>query len=236
MSILKLSNINTGYGKKHVLHDVSLDIQPGETLLIVGSNGSGKSTIFKVIYGLLGVWPNSGEIIYDGVVIHNDLFSTPTELLIRKNIIYIPQKSSLFEDLSVLDNLKCSVLHLKNDKESLRRINDVLEKLEVLKYRLNYPAKVLSGGERKILALGMALANRPRLLLLDEPMAGLSDDNSLIILNILSSLKSSGVSMIIAEHRISELLKMTDRIIGLKLGFVSNGELSTFEQIKHFLI
>ena len=90
MSLLKLSNVNTGYGKKHVLYDVSIDVQEGETLLIVGNNGSGKSTLLKVIYGLINVW--DGIIEYKGELLHDKNFKTDTYKLLNKGIMYIPQR------------------------------------------------------------------------------------------------------------------------------------------------
>ncbi len=232
MSILSVEHINTGYGKKQVLFDINFEIEQGKCVLLVGSNGSGKSTLFKAIYRNLDLWDKNGKIIYND----EDISTLKTHQLIKKGIVYIPQKDELFEDLTVLENIELSILHLNNKKETKLRINTVLEQIPTLKQKLKQNVNNLSGGERKLLSLAMALLNKPKVLLYDEPLAGLSDENRKRLIILLKEIKEQGTTLILIEHRIKELLQITDRIIGLKLGQQNKQELNTIEQIKIFMI
>lgn len=234
MSLLKLQHIETGYDKKQVLFDVSLDIRQGETVLLVGSNGSGKSTLFKAIYGLLDIW--DGTIEFDDKILHSSQLETKSSLLITQGIMYIPQKSELYEDMSVLENLKMSLLHLNSKQESTQRINEVLEQMPILKDKRNQTADRLSGGERKLVSLGMALANKPKFLLYDEPLAGLSSKNVDMVLYWLQVLKGNNTTLFLIENRIKELISLSDRIIGLKLGTLHPGDFKDIKTIKQFLV
>lgn len=232
MSILSVKHINTGYDKKQVLFDVNFDIKQGECVLLVGSNGSGKSTLFKAIYRNLDLWDKNGKIFYN----NEDISKLTTHQLIKKGIVYIPQKDELFEDLTVLENLELSILHLNNKKDSKERIEPVLEQIPTLKQKIKQEVNNLSGGERKLLSLAMALLNKPKVLLFDEPLAGLSDENIKIIIAYLKEINEKGTTLVLIEHRIKELLPLTDRVIGLKLGLQNKEKLNTIESIKTFLI
>ena len=175
MSILNVNNLSTGYGKKQVLFDVSLDIKTGQTVLLVGSNGSGKSTLLKTIYGLIGVW--DGTIEYDGDLLQSRGQRVLTHKLIQKGIMYIPQKDVLFEDMTVEENLHASLLHTGNKKSIEQTVHQVMGQMPMLQERRKQLVNRLSGGERKQLSLAMVVANTPKLLLLDEPLAGVSEDN-----------------------------------------------------------
>ena len=128
MSILSIKNASTGYGNKQVLFDVSLDVEKGDTILLVGSNGSGKSTLLKLIYGLVDIW--QGTVEYHGELLHSMEKKTPTHTLLSKGLQYVPQKNELFDDVSVLENLQFSLLHLNSKKESVKRIEEVMENNE----------------------------------------------------------------------------------------------------------
>lgn len=234
MSLLTLQHISTGYDKKQVLYDVSLEINAGEAVLLVGSNGSGKSTLFKAIYGLLDVW--EGTVSYDGETLHGPQSKAPSPKLIGKGMMYIPQKNELFEDMTVLENLRMGVLHLNDKREIRRRLDEVFDQIPVLKDKQKQTTHRLSGGERKLLSLGMVLANRPKLLLYDEPLAGLSGSNVNLVLQWLQYLKNNGTTLVLVEHRIKELITFTDRVIGLKLGRLSSERLNNIETIKKFLV
>lgn len=232
MNILVAEHINTGYDKKQVLFDISLEIKQGECVLLVGSNGSGKSTLFKAIYGSLDLWDEKGKIDYN----YQDITKLKTHQLIKKGIVYIPQKDELFEDLTVIENLELCILHLANKKEIKKRIDIILEKTPILKEKIKREVSNLSGGERKILSLAMALVNEPKVLLYDEPLAGLSNRNTTSVINHLNLIKKNGTTLVLIEHRIKELLNLTDKIIGLRLGHKTEKELKTLEDIKTFLI
>lgn len=214
MSQLSIKNASTGYGNKQVLFDITLDVEKGDSVLLVGSNGSGKSTLLKLVYGLVDVW--QGAVEYNGELLHNAEKKTPTHTLLNKGIMYVPQKNELFDDASVFENLQFALLHLNNRKESARRIEEVLEEIPLLKERRKQTAGRLSGGERKMLALGMVMVNHPTLLLYDEPLAGLSDDNILLFMHWLEILKKGECSLFIVEHRIKEFDTIVNHIVKLQ--------------------
>lgn len=222
MSLLSIHNASTGYGNKQVLFDINMDVEKGDTVLLVGSNGSGKSTLLKLIYGLMDIW--QGSVDYDGEVLHDLGKRTPTHTLLNRGIMYVPQKNELFDDASVLENLQFSLLHLNNRKESAKQINEVMEEMPLLKERRKQTAGHLSGGERKLLVLGMVLVNSPKLLLYDEPLAGLSEDNIPTMLDILGKIRDAGTTMVIVEHRIKNVNVLINRSVGLRLGNLTEYE------------
>ena len=234
MSILSIKNASTGYGNKQVLFDVSLDVEKEDTVLLVGLNGSGKSTLLKLIYGLVDVW--QGSVEYNGELFHSIEKKTPTHTLLSKGIQYVPQKNELFDDASVLENLQFSLLHLNSKKESTKRIEEVMEDIPLLKERRKQIAGRLSGGERKILALGMVMVNRPTLLLYDEPLAGLSEDNIPEMLTMLSRIQEMGTTIIIVEHHVVEMMQFADKTYGMRLGHIPSESLSSLSEIKNILI
>jgi len=234
MSLLKVEHISTGYDKKQVLFDVSLEIKENESVLLMGSNGSGKSTLFKAVYGLLDIW--EGAVKFENETIHTPQLKTQNSKLITKGLMYIPQKNELFDDLSVAENLKFTLLHFNNKAEAQSRLEDVLTQLPVLKEKYRQTADRLSGGERKILSLGMVLANKPKLLLYDEPLAGLGSQNVELVVHWLDYLKKNGTTLVLIEHRIKELINLADKIIGLKLGTLTTENLTDLESIKQFLV
>ena len=234
MSILSIKNASTGYGNKQVLFDVSLDVEKGDTILLVGSNGSGKSTLLKLIYGLVDIW--QGTVEYHGELLHSMEKKTPTHTLLSKGLQYVPQKNELFDDVSVLENLQFSLLHLNSKKESVKRIEEVMENIPLLKERRKQTAGRLSGGERKTLALGMAMANRPTLLLYDEPLAGLSEDKIPEMLTMLKRIHDMGTTLIIVEHHIMEVKQFAGKTYGMRLGHMSNKLLKTLEEIKKIIL
>lgn len=236
MSLLSIKHLSTGYDKKQVLFDISLEIEKGEIVLIVGSNGSGKSTLFKAVYGTLPWWKNEngvkGQVFFNG----EDISDTPAHSLIEKGLMYIPQKKELFEDMSIEENLQMSLLHLKNKKESTKRIEEVFEKMPVLKQKRKQIISQLSGGERKTIPLGMVLINRPKLLLYDEPLAGLSGKNVTMVLEWLTFLKESGTTLMLVEHRIKELVELSTKVVGLKLGCLHTKDLNNINDVKRFMV
>lgn len=234
MSLLEVQHINTGYGKKQVLFDINLTVEEGETVLLIGSNGSGKSTLFKAIYGLVPIWNNQeqGNILFNG----NKVTDKPSHRLINDGLMYIPQKNELFEDMTVEQNLEMALLHLNDKKETKKRVDNVFAQIHLLEDKRKQIAFKLSGGERKLLSLGMVLANRPKLVLYDEPLAGLSGNNVSMVLKWLQAIKEKGTVLVIIEHRIKELMAFSDKVVGLKLGQRNTESLDNIERIKSFMI
>ena len=213
--MLKVENISTGYGKKQVLFAVSFEVKQGEIVLLAGSNGSGKSTLLKAIYGMLPQW-NNGQIIFDG----ENITGKPTAALLKKGLLYIPQKNNLFEDLTIKENLEMAGLTL--DPRTLQqRIENSLSIFTALVPHLHRTPMKLSGGERQLLTLAMATLHQPKMILLDEILNGLSLQNITFVTEKLRVLNEvNGITLLIVEHRIKECVKIANRIISLKLGKV----------------
>ena len=234
MSLLSLSNINTGYSNKQVLFDITMNVEHGDTVLLVGSNGSGKSTLLKLIYGLLDIW--QGSVEYNGQLLHNTKSKTPTYTLLNRGIMYVPQKKELFDDASVLENLQFSLLHLNSRKESAKRIDEVMEEMPLLKERRKQTVGRLSGGERKMLALGMVMVNCPTLILYDEPLAGLSEDKIPDMLCMLNRVREKGTTMIIVEHHVTEMVPFASMIFCMRLGKIVERNIKSVESILQQII
>ncbi len=164
---LRAQALNAGYGRFHIIFDVDLEVRKGEILVIVGPNGSGKSTLLKTLFGLTKVY--SGKVEFEG----NDITRLPPHARARLGIAYLPQTNNIFAELTVRENLKMAGYKLKPEIVE-ERTREVLELFPFLKEKLNAKAKTLSGGQRQLLAMAMALIRRPRLLMFDEPTASLA--------------------------------------------------------------
>nr|VFJ67877.1 MAG: branched-chain amino acid transport system ATP-binding protein [Candidatus Kentron sp. DK] len=212
-TLLALDNVTTGYGKKTVLHNVSFRLEKADIGVLIGSNGAGKSTVLRAIYGLNPLW-EKGEITFDGARIDG----LGVERLIKKGIVYIPQKNNTFHNMSVMDNLATAGWSL-SDAVSRKRIAAVLEQFPELGKNRKKKAGDLSGGQRQLLALGMGLIHRPRLILFDEPSAGLDAKRMRGMFGAIANLKQeSRIASLIVEHRVQAISEIADRFIGLKLG------------------
>ncbi len=212
--MLEIKNVSSGYGKKQILFDVSLKVNAGEVVLLTGGNGSGKSTLLKCIYNLLPLW--SGSIEFEG---QNTGSKKPSDL-IHKGIIYIPQKNFYFENLTVFENLQISGNMLP--KNVLRdRILEVFELTGLAKLKKRKPFD-LSGGERKILAFGMGLIHKPKLLLFDEPFAGVDAKNNIVLLRLFKeTIIKPNNGVIIVEHR-DDIKKLYTQKIEIELGTIKS--------------
>lgn len=227
--ILSVRNLSTGYGKKQVLFGVSLDVMPGEILLISGGNGSGKSTLLKAIYGLLPPWNADAKISFCPNS-NGPAFKThPPTLNLSKGLAYLPQKNAVFDDFTVEDNLRLSGDSLHDRKSFTDRRDEALIAFPALQSLLHRKPERLSGGERQMVALAMGLLHRPKLLLLDEPTAGLDLSNADLVLQ---SLRRSHVEMqmaiVVVEHRLHECAALGGRLFRMKLGKLA-AELSEYD-------
>lgn len=213
--MLRIENISSGYDKKQVLFDVSLEVKKGEIVLLAGSNGSGKSTLLKTIYGIVPQWSN-GVIWLE----NENITGNSTSMLLKKGLLYIPQKNNLFEDLTVKENLEMAGLTIP-PQILKQRIEHVLSFFAMLVPHLQRIPIKLSGGERQLVTLAMAALHQPKMFLIDEPFNGLSVKNiALMIENLKIMNKESGISLLIVEHRVKECITIANKVIGLKLGRV----------------
>jgi len=220
--MLKVEHITTGYGKKQVLTDVSFEVEKGDVVLLSGGNGSGKSTVLKTIYGLLKPWMGTPEakITFDG----KNITALPVSTMIRSGIMYMPQKKNVFEDFSVEENLSVSAgIYPKSEaKERANKVFEILPKLKTMRKRTPFN---MSGGERQLLAFGIALIHLPKLFLLDEPFAGVDTENSEALRNCIVDLKKRGITFIIVEHKRQLLESVVNREIELELGTIKKTEI-----------
>jgi branched-chain amino acid transport system ATP-binding protein len=210
--MLQIDHITSGYDKKQILYDVSLNIDAGEVVLLTGGNGSGKSTLLKCLYNLLPLW--SGTIEFEGL---NTIEKKPSDL-IHLGIVYIPQKDFYFENLTVAENLQISG-NMLSKPVLKQRIAEVLDQTGLESFKKRKPFD-LSGGERKLLAFGMAMIHKPKLLLFDEPFAGVDIANSNTLLRLFKeNIINSKSSVIIVEHK-EEVLQFYTRKIKMELGTI----------------
>jgi len=220
--MLKANHISTGYGKKQVLFDVSLEVKQGEIILLIGSNGSGKSTLLKLIYGLLPLWSTEKVIIdkQGGIFFDNeDITGMTTSSLLQKGLLYIPQKNNCFDDLTVKENLDISGISLHNSNLYSNRFQEMLQLFPTLKKLLKQKPMKLSGGEKQLLALAMAFIHKPKMIMIDEPFAGLSPNNIELVRNQIVNLnKNHRITFLIVEHRVKESYAIAQEIFSLKLG------------------
>ena len=165
---LTIDKLSAGYGKMEILHNFDLTISKAQSLCLIGPNGAGKSTILHSIYGFTNIF--SGHIEIDGKEITN---LTPAEKLKSVGIAYILQDNSVFPDMTVEENLLMGSYIKDSAEESHQEMEKIFEKYESLRNRRSQPAKVLSGGERRLLEISRALVMKPSLLLVDEPSIGL---------------------------------------------------------------
>ena len=213
--MLDVQNLKAGYGKKLVIDDLSLCIEEGEIVALIGHNGAGKSTLLKSIIGIIAPW--AGEIYFQ----NQKLEASPGEN-VKKGISMIPQGSQVFDELTVAENLEIASFVLENEKLIKERIEEVFSNFPILKERRKQLAGKLSGGEQQVLALGMALIQRPKLLLMDEPSLGLAPalvKETFIMIKDLN--QKYNMSILIVEQKVREVLQIAHRAYVLRLGKVA---------------
>ena len=214
--ILKVDGIRVSYGKKEILQGVDFELAQGETLCLLGANGSGKSTAMNAISGFVGC--TQGTIKLDGEEIQN----LPAHKTFRLGMVQVSQSRDLFVQLSVEDNLKlgAEVRAKETMNDELARVYDYFPRL---KERRKQSVMTLSGGEQQMVALGRAVMARPRVLLLDEPSGGLSPQFVNEIGTIIAALKEDGATMLMIEQNLGLAFKVADRFIILRDGVVVDG-------------
>lgn len=213
--ILEIKNLDTGYGKKQVLFDISMDIPQEQITAIIGPNGSGKSTVLKTVCGLLPIW--KGEIFFEGSPLND---SNPSKN-VKKGITFAPQGNRVFDELTVMENLEIGGHFLK--KQVLKsRIEEMLAFFPILRERLKQDAGKLSGGEQQQLALARALIPQPKLLMLDEPSLGLAPSLLKSVFDkIVQINQENKTTILIVEQKVREVLQICHKVYSLKLGKVA---------------
>jgi len=203
---LTIRNLSAGYGKMEILHNIDLFVGKAQSLCLIGPNGAGKSTILHSIYGFTNIF--SGHIEVDGKEITK---LTPSEKLKSVGIAYILQDNSVFPDMTVEENLLMGGYIKDKTEESHQEAEKIFEKYERLRKRRNQPAKVLSGGERRLLEISRALVMKPRILLVDEPSIGLEPRYIEMVFEILFDLQiNEKKTIILVEQNAKKGLEFAD--------------------------
>ncbi|MDI7743245.1 ABC transporter ATP-binding protein [Lysinibacillus fusiformis] len=228
--MLKVNNIDVYYGNIHALKDVSLEVNEGEIVTLIGANGAGKSTLLKTLSGLLK--PKKGEVLYQTQQIGGKAAQT----IVKNGISHVPEGRRVFSTMSVEENLELGA-YLRNDRPAIKEdMAKVYELFPILGERRKQPSGTLSGGEQQMLAMGRALMAKPKLLLLDEPSMGLAPLIVKQIFEIIKMVNEQGTTVLLVEQNANMALSVANRAYVIETGkIVLSGtakELQESEQVK----
>lgn len=214
-TMLTVNDINVFYGAIHAIKGVSLEVNEGEIVTLIGANGAGKSTILRTISGLLK--PKSGSIQFEG----QEIAGMPAHEIVKTGISQVPEGRRIFAEMSVLENLELGAFTRK-DKDGIKADMElVFERFPRLKERIGQLAGTLSGGEQQMLAMGRALMSRPRLLLLDEPSMGLAPLLIKEIFAIIQDINKTGTTVLLVEQNANMALSIAHRAYVLETGRIT---------------
>ena len=213
MALLKIENLHTYYGHVHALKGISLEVDEGEIVTLIGANGAGKTTTLRIISGLIR--PREGRIEFDG----QDINGLPAHRIVDRGISHAPEGRQVFSTLTVTENLNMGAYTLGKDKEAIeenrRRVFDLFPRLEERKNQLG---GTLSGGEQQMLTIGRALMARPRILMLDEPSLGLAPMLVKAIFDVIREINARGVTVLLVEQNARMALRLAHRGYVLQTG------------------
>jgi branched-chain amino acid transport system ATP-binding protein len=229
MPLLELQDVQVAFGAIRAVRGVSLRVEPGEIVTLIGANGAGKTTTLRTISGLLR--PTSGQILYDGRAIE----SLAPHLIVRSGLVQVPEGRGIFSNLTVDENLSLGA-YSRRDEEVRDDRERVLQIFPRIRERLSQVAGTLSGGEQQMLAIGRALLARPRLLLLDEPSLGLAPQIVQQIFEIIADINRTGTTILLVEQNARMALKVANRAYVLEVGQIimegSAAELAASDEVR----
>jgi branched-chain amino acid transport system ATP-binding protein len=228
--MLKIDNIDVYYGAIHALKGISLEVNQGEIVTLIGANGAGKSTTLRTISGLLK--PKNGSITFMG----ENIAGVRAHEIVKKGISQVPEGRRVFAEMTVMENLDLGAF-VRKDKDGIQQdLKKVFELFPRLEERKNQSAGTLSGGEQQMLAMGRALMSRPKLLLLDEPSMGLAPLLIKEIFNIIVDINKSGTTVLLVEQNANMALSIANRAYVLETGRItlsgSAQELAASEDVR----
>jgi len=210
--ILEIDNIKVRYSGLPVLQGISLNVNGGETVCVLGSNGAGKSTLIRAIMGTQPAF--EGRILYKD----REIQKLRTEEIVRMGIVCVPEEKMLFSPLSVEENLYLGAYVLNDPQQIQKNLEFVYKLFPALKQRRKQPASTLSGGEQQMVAIGRGLMSRPHVLMLDEPSLGLAPLLVDEVLDTVRKLKEEGLTVLLVEQNVREALDLADRGYVLQTG------------------
>lgn len=230
MKCLEGNNISKSFNKRRVVNNISLKVNQGEIIGLLGPNGAGKTTTFLMMLGIYK--PETGRILLDD----KDITKEPVYIRAREGISFLPQEPSVFKGLTVRENILAVMEMNRNSKGSVRDIDEVIDEMG-LSELIDRKAYVLSGGERRRLEIARSLVLSPDFLLLDEPFAGIDPIQINEIRNMIVTFREKGLGIIITDHNVREILKITDRSYIINKGEVifqgESDKLITNERVKN---
>jgi branched-chain amino acid transport system ATP-binding protein len=212
MPLLEINDLHTFYGKIHALRGVSLSIDEGEIVTLIGANGAGKTTTLNTVSGLLV--PKQGNVRFDG----EDVTHTPPHEMVTRGVVQVPEGRRIFAQLTVEENLHMGAYTVDDDKLVEEGVENAYEMFPRLKERRAQVAGTLSGGEQQMLAMGRALMTKPRVLLLDEPSMGLAPNLVEYIFETIQRIHSEGTSILLVEQNAATALTICSRGYVLQTG------------------
>lgn len=203
--IMRIESLSSGYGKMEVLHDININIVKGEIVAVLGPNGAGKTTLLNSIFGIATI--HKGDILFEG----KSIKGMKPHSIVRLGIGYAPQMDNVFPNLTVEDNLIMGSFMRGRDPMIRDDIEEMYRLFPEIARRRNQKARTLSGGERQMLAVARALMSRPRLLLLDEPTAGLAPKAASTLMKKITEIREMGVTILLVEQNVKKALSAADR-------------------------
>lgn len=213
--LLKIDDLHVNYGAIQALRSVSLEVNEGELVAVIGHNGAGKSTLLKTICGLLK--PIRGTVSWDG----KNISGTASEQIVRQGISMVPEGRQIFADSTVYNNIEIGAYIRKDTAEIQKDIEKYMDIFPILRERRNQKAGLMSGGEQQMLAIVRALMSRPKLLLLDEPSLGLSPVIIKDVYNAVREIRKSGTTVLLVEQNARKALEASDRAYVLVNGEIA---------------
>ena len=212
--MLQLRSVDAGYGSFQALFGVDLDVKAGEAVGVIGPNGAGKTTLMRVISGLIR--PTRGSISMQGT----DVLATPPHRIVSLGIAHVPENRRLFPRLTVDDNLKMGA-YMKDARDRYaERLDVVFELFPRMKERRHQMAGTMSGGEQQMCAIGRALMSKPKVLLMDEPSAGLAPLVVKQVFDLVAKIRAEGLTVLIVEQNVQQVLDVVDRAYLLEVGAI----------------
>lgn len=230
MALLEINNLHVYYGAIHALKGISLKVEEGQIVALIGANGAGKTTTLRTISGLLH--PKEGSILYHGEPLHE----MKAQSIVKAGISQVPEGRRILAPLTVMENLELGAF-LRNDKDGIQKdLEAIFQSFPRLKERTFQQAGTLSGGEQQMLAMGRALMSRPKVLLLDEPSMGLSPIFVQEIFNIIRRINEQGTTVLLVEQNARMALSIADYAYVLETGTISlegtGAELASSEEVQ----